>query len=62
MALDLLWRRRPAGGFAARDDQNIAGETPAPRKACVRCQFDDLRCDAVGSEERGTILLHERIA
>jgi hypothetical protein len=30
--------------------RKIAGETPAPRKARVLCQFDDVRWDAVGSE------------
>jgi hypothetical protein len=57
-----MWRRRPAGGFAIRGDQKIAGETPAPRKARVLCQFDDVQCDVVGSEKRGTILLQQRIA
>jgi hypothetical protein len=32
MARNVPWRRRPTGVLASREDQKIAGETPAPQK------------------------------
>jgi hypothetical protein len=36
-ACNLLWRRRPAGGFSDGASRKTAGETPAPQKPAFLC-------------------------